>query len=323
MSDDATQGDGGQQPSDGVIGQSVDRLRLWLEGEQANSNSVDVLVDENADLEKLTELSLGDASWVFVEESQASEAADIGAALVPYGGRLEPLGGELSLSPEVLIQTESYATAPYVSVSVPTAFSVVDDVDLSALRTDVEKAQNRGEFPEHLTLPIATVLDERSWLSPLLPRRTRATRLLVRADGSVLDGPFGNPVDSDLTLTEPTEEPHDDAVAMARFLGAAKVIRALRPRLNATISVAGFGPDADASASERTDAVFVAAAEDHQYVVNLENRRVDRVPTTVAEFVESVFNAPDEAVINTEEQTVLDALGLQATLNTVRERTAQ
>lgn len=293
-----------------MYGQAADRLRLWLEGEQASSRAIDVFVEAGADPGVLENLPLSTHSWVFVDEAQIDAFADLEMTVVPYSGRLEPLGGELALSSEVLVQTESYATAPYVSISVPTAFSIADEVDLSALHIDAETARHEGRFPEYLTTPIATLVDERTRLVPVLPAPSRAIRLLVRADGTVLDGPFGAPVGADLAPSGEVSPYDGESTAMARFLGAAKVVRALRPRFGAGVAVAGFGSEGAQSGVGRVDSVFVASADEQHYVVDLATRRMDRVPAAVADLVERLFTSVGDREFGMHERAVLTALGL-------------
>ncbi|KHK96354.1 hypothetical protein LK09_15300 [Microbacterium mangrovi] len=309
MNDDADHTMAVQAPP-GAAGAAAERLRIWLEGERADPSAVDVFVEPDAPIDAVKQLPAGDVGWVFAEQGQAEALAGTGTRVVPYTGRLDLLGGEVALAADVLVQTESYATAAYVAISVPTAFSVADEVDLSALRIDAEVALTEGRFPDHLTTPIVTVVDERALLVPILPPLPHVARLLVRADGEVLDGPLGAQTGPDLGRAAP-QRAGRDAVSLARFLGAAKVIRALRSRFGTEVEIADFGPQRRIPARERDDSVFVASAAGQAYVVDLATRRVSRVPSPIAELVEHMFSTSRGAGFDASERSVLERLGLQ------------
>ncbi|ROS76627.1 hypothetical protein [Cellulomonas sp. PhB143] len=272
----------------------ADRLRLWLEGERAVAGARDLLLETGADVELASRVSLGIDAAVFVSEDDVEgTVSQIGGhRVVRYDGALEIAGGELCLFDDMIVQTEGYATAPYVSISVPTAFAVVDELDLAALRADLAAARATGVLPAYLTTALATVVDQRRWLEPLLPDDDAPRRLLLCADGTLRDGPGGRVVSADGSI-DPSHHvpPAEDAGEIARFLGAAKVVRALRARLGREVSVAGYDGKVGSVGAGRTDSVFVASDDASSYVVDIATSRIDRVPDAVATVVEQTLCA--------------------------------
>ncbi|MBO3663643.1 hypothetical protein [Microbacterium stercoris] len=294
----------------------LDRLRRWLEGERADASARDLLVEPGADASAVRSLALGEGAYVFVEEGGAALLDVPGVRVVEYSGVLELVGGEISLGDGMLVQTESYATAPYVSLSLPTALSVVDDVDREALLADVTTTENTSLLPPQLLQPVTTLVDQARLLAPLGLRSSTANRLHLRADGILTQGPADEtPLGDDFTIPT-TGEVTVDEVRIARFVGAAKVVRGLRARLDHDVRLV----ESARGSVPRRDPVFVLAAADDTYVVDALSGALSRVPAEIGARVTAALAAiADGESIDDSTRRVFDVLGLAPLLTRPRE----
>lgn len=192
---------------------------------------------------------------------------------VAYDGALEYGGGEVSVGDDLIVQLEGYATAQYVSVACPTVVSVLDDVDREVLVADALAARSSGAFPHHLVHPLVVVRDELAWIR---------AEVVAPEDAALLAGP--------------------DGPAVQRFLGAARLLRAMRRRATGALTVDGFGGDATTTATTATtaaagttatarrDSTFVLRDDAGAYVADAVTGSMARVSDDVAAVVQGTLD---------------------------------
>lgn len=238
----------------------ADALRRWFAGTPAAAAGVVLLEpgdDVPADLRPGTVVLHADG-----------EPAGTAVPHVAYEGVLDYGGGEITVGDDLIVQLEGYSTAQYVSVACPTVVSVVDDVDREILVADARAAHETGAFPHHLVHPLVVVRDELAWLG--------AGAGLAGPDAALVDGP--------------------DGPAVRRFLGAVRLLRAIRRRTTGTLTVDGFGASPGAASSPRgaaavrRDAVFVVRDGVGAYVADAVAGTVARVPDDVAAAVQGTLD---------------------------------
>lgn len=286
------------------------RLKDWFEG-VAVPGRPDVFVEPEADLDPLGGVAWGADSVLFVEDSRLLEAQDAvratPAEVVGYTGEPVWSGSELSLHHGLVVQLESYATAPYIAIVFPTVLSIRDDYDREAVLADVELAEREGVFPAYLTAALVTVADQETWTGTAA-RRQLASRLLLGADGVLYRGPRLRPVNVDGADGEDAHTSSDlsdednaflagTGAAVTRFLGAARLLRAARQRFGDKLVVAGYGPHAPFDAAQgdvepvpRRDSVFVLFDGQQHLVADVRTGRVARVSEDIAGLIEATLS---------------------------------
>ncbi|WP_284976548.1 hypothetical protein [Arthrobacter sp. efr-133-TYG-104] len=280
-----------------------ERLRLWLEGTRPALGVHDALVVGALSDEAMTSLPGSEESLLFVEESQVEAAQALTRSrVVGYNGEFSTNGGEIGIGTNFVVQLEGYATAPYVAISCPTAFSIEEDADREAVAADAATAFETGVFPRFLLTQLVTIVDQEFW-HRCGQLGSDPARLFVPAGSSLmLSGPAGGGVeinDGAYTTHSPVAGEENAKMlsensGIGRFLGAAKVLRAAQSRFPADARISGFGSslvDGDPAAERsRRDSVFVIVADEQYFVTELRTGRLNKVPKDVAQAVETILS---------------------------------
>lgn len=282
------------------------RFQAWIEGRAPNTNDpglIDAAVSDNATKEQIFNLNLREDAILFAPEILVEKfSSTTRAKVIGYSGQLADTGTEISIGDELLVQFESYSTVEYLSIVCPTCVTIVDDIDIRLLKTDVDEAKKTGVFPSHLISPLITFVG----LAEILA--------LNPATG-----------ESRLTDVVRTELAGDSGKITQRFIAAVRALQLASTRISGELKVSGFGSDIlkEPGINLAPDAPFILQAKNNTYyVADIHLNRFGAVEPPVAQIIESIYsqlNPPKFALDmlgiskwgKTEKKALFDKLGLQ------------
>jgi hypothetical protein len=245
---------------------------------------VDALVGEAATPSVIESLNLRPEAYLFAPAHRVKEWAEVSQAHnVGYLGEFANTGAEITLGDDLRVQLEGYSTVEYLPIQVPTCVTLVDQMDISILKSDLDHAEDTGEFADHLMNPCITF----GGLAAIVSGTTSAGYVLSESMQNELDGRGG--------------------ARIRRYFAAVRALQLASSRVPGRLKVSGFGaaflPDpTDGGASD--DPVVVGADDGRVFVAEVRHNRFGQVEPAIAQIVVSSFAG------RTPPGRTLDTLGL-------------
>ncbi|MBU6532323.1 daptide biosynthesis RiPP recognition protein [Streptomyces mayonensis] len=237
--------------------------------EGRHAGAATVVLEEPRHLAEVLGSDLVGPHTVVLVPGRAPENQDVpGPFVVGYQGSLSEPGGDLSIDDSFFLQTQDYATSPYMSVIGATLVRVTEEADFDAFLADADRARTEGGFAAFVTDPAVQLADV-SALGAGPAGDGPATRLYVGQGRELSTSPWGSrlglPEDGFASVADAwdranTGAAHPCAVALGdavpedvraaalterpwlgRYLAALAAVRELRARGLEGVRVSGFG----------------------------------------------------------------------------------
>ena len=136
-------------------------LMSWSTGQfevgPANQDSCStIVVADPAHLADLLDTDLvGDNTVVLAPEGHGADPSRV----VGFAGTLDEPNAEMSIGYDFFLQTQDYATSPFMSVLGPTLVRVTGPDDLELFLADADRARKEGVFPDIAVVPAVRIAD--------------------------------------------------------------------------------------------------------------------------------------------------------------------
>lgn len=136
-------------------------LMSWSTGQfevgPANQDSCStIVVADPAHLADLLDTDLvGDNTVVLAPEGHGADPSRV----VGFAGTLDEPNAEMSIGYDFFLQTQDYATSPFMSVLGPTLVRVTGPDDLELFLADADRAREEGVFPDIAVVPAVRIAD--------------------------------------------------------------------------------------------------------------------------------------------------------------------
>jgi hypothetical protein len=217
-------------------------LKSWftgrpVPGREPSSHVATVVLEDGAHLPALGDADVVGPRSVVLAPAGAEQVGPVPPA-IPYEGSFSEPGSDISVAESIFVQTQDYATSPYVTLVGSTLVRIVGDVDLEAFLADADAAHAGGRLPEFLVSPAVQIADVTALGVPAADDGPR-TRLYVAASGTLSTAPGGLPlgvVGDSLTRLDAewrrvnATSAHPCAVALGGVLGESQRTAALDER---------------------------------------------------------------------------------------------
>ncbi len=113
--------------------------------------------------------------------------------VIGYEGSFSEPGADVAVADTIFVQTQDYATSPYMTLVGSTLVRIAADVDFEAFLADADTAHAEGTVPEFAVSPAVEIADVTALGAPVTGDGPR-TRLYVAASGALSTSPGGLPL---------------------------------------------------------------------------------------------------------------------------------
>lgn len=268
---------------------------------------------ENAEHASYANELAGSTSVVFVLDGEPGHAS-----FVPVSGLFNVAGEELLVDGTLSLEIQDYVAIPFVNLVGVTIVRMTSQEDWLAFLDDADEARQSGHFVRQLT-DVNAVLAERALLNSQQRIDPALARLHIRADGSVLSGPYGSEIghvgdplsqlqerwlslspESDLAAVLETQPLADSIRArpwIGRYLTALDAWKFIPQHERADTKIVGFGATVYGAAPDAAlppaNAPFLIDKAGERTLLDIASGRRFKIGTDAAAIIEALLNTGD------------------------------